>query len=263
MNLGKITGKVAELARESGLFLMKENLNLTGKHIEEKGAHNFVTYADRESEKRLVEGLSKILPGAGFIAEEGHYGQEGAELLWILDPLDGTTNFVHHIPFFSVSIALREREKTLLGVVYETNRDECFYCWKGEVTMLNGKKVRVSPARTLKDSLLATGFPYLDEGRLEAYLKIFKDFTASSRGIRRLGSAAADLAYVSCGRFDGFYEYGLSPWDVAAGAFLVEQAGGKVTDMRGGADQLFGRQILASNRSIHNQMLATIRKHFG
>ena len=263
MNLEKITREVISICNDTGAFIQSQAGIFSNEDIEEKGSHNFVTYVDRESETSLVKGLSAILPEAGFIAEEGKYGEQGKELQWVIDPLDGTTNFVHRIPFFCISIALMEAGKVVAGVVYEVNRKECFYSWKGAGVFLNGHAVRVSASLSLKDSLLATGFPYLEEGKLTGYLSIFHDFTLKSRGIRRLGSAAADLAYVSCGRFAGFYEYGLSPWDVAAGSFLVSQAGGTVTDFRSGADYLFGREILASNGMIHHEMMETIRKHFG
>lgn len=263
MNLERINLEVRELVESTAAFISEQARHFTAEDVEEKGNHNFVTYVDRESELRLVEGLTALLPGAGFIAEEGKYGQDGRDLQWIIDPLDGTTNFVHRIPVFSISVALMKEHRVISGVVYEVNRNECFYSWEGAPVYLNGKVVGVSRASSLKDSLLATGFPYLEEGKLEEYLRIFHDFTESTRGIRRLGSAAADLAFVASGRFEGFYEYGLSPWDVAAGTFLVRQAGGKVSDLRGGDDFLFGKEVIASNGLIHSGMLEIIRKHFG
>lgn len=263
MNLERINLEVRELVIRTAGFITQQASRFTAEDIEEKGNHNFVTYVDRESELRLVDGLTAILPEAGFIAEEGNYGHDGRALQWIIDPLDGTTNFVHRIPVFSISVTLMEETRVISGVVYEVNRSECFYSWDGAPVFLNGRSVVVSKASVLKDSLLATGFPYLEEGKLNEYLRIFHDFTESTRGIRRLGSAATDLAYVACGRFEGFYEYGLSPWDVAAGAFLVLQAGGQVSDLHGGDDYLFGKQVLASNSLIHQGMLEIIRRHFG
>lgn len=263
MNLEKITLEARDLVIKTAGFIQEQAGRFTESDIEEKGNHNFVTYVDRESESRLVEGLKFILPEAGFIAEEGNYGDDRPELQWVIDPLDGTTNFVHRIPVFSISVALIRDQQVIAGIVHEVNRKESYYSWKGGEVFLNGQKIRVSKASLLKDSLLATGFPYLEEGKLAEYLRIFHDFTESSRGLRRLGSAAADLAYVACGRFEGFYEYGLNPWDVAAGTFLVSQAGGKVSDLRGGNDFLFGKEVIASNGMIHQDMLEIIRRHFG
>ena len=181
---------------------------------------------------------------------------------WIIDPLDGTTNFIHGIPFFCISIALVDGNEPLAGIVFEVNREECFYTWKGGPAMLNGRPIKVSAAPTLKDSLLVTGFPYLRDHILDEYTDLFKGFIKRTQDLRRLGSASADLAYVAAGRFEGFYEYGLSPWDVAAGAFLVQQAGGKVTDFNGGDDYLFGGSLVSSNHRIHEEMLDVVREYF-
>lgn len=263
MNLEHITKKVCALAREVGILIEHQAKVMVADDIQEKGNHNFVTYIDRMAEEKLVDQLQRILPQAGFLAEEGHTSEGTSEFRWVIDPLDGTTNFIHGIPFFSVSIALMRSDKAIAGVVYEINRKECFYSWEGAPAYLNGETIRVSPASSLKDSLLVTGFPYDEAGKLEEYLAIFRDFTFQSRGLRRLGSAAADLAYVASGRFEGFYEYGLNPWDVAAGSFLVQQAGGRVTDFKGGTDYIYGRELLSSNGIIHSSMQEVIRRHFG
>ena len=263
MNLEHITAKVCDLSREVGALIVDQARKIVAGDIQEKGNHNFVTYVDRMAEDRLVEQLHRIVPEAGFLAEEGHTSDGSSAFRWVIDPLDGTTNFIHRIPFFSVSIALMEGHKVIAGVVYEINRKECFYSWAGAPAYLNGERIRVSQGGSLRDSLLVTGFPYDEAGKLKEYLDIFSDFTLQSRGLRRLGSAAADLAYVACGRFEGFYEYGLNPWDVAAGSFLVQQAGGKVTDFNGEENYIFGRELLSSNGLIHPFMLGVIQRHFG
>jgi myo-inositol-1(or 4)-monophosphatase len=262
MNLERITQQVVRLCQEDGEYIHLQLENLKQKDIEEKDDHNFVTYVDRTSEERLVEALSRLTPGCGFIAEENDYGNSGADLRWVIDPLDGTTNFVHGIPFFAISVALMEGERVVAGVVHEVNRNESFYSWKGGKAFLNRKEIRVSSAGTLKNSLLVTGFPYIRDHILDQYMDLFKGFIQRTQDLRRLGSAATDLAYVAAGRFEGFYEISLNPWDVAAGAFLVQQAGGRVTDFRGGDDYIFGRSLVSSNGMIHGEMLEVVRQFY-
>jgi len=257
MNIEQITKSVCTLCEETGDFILHEMDQFSREDVREKGESNYVTYVDEEAEQRLLAGLSGLVPGCGFIAEESP-GLETAEYTWIIDPLDGTTNFIHGIPLFSISIALKQGEKIISGVVYEVGRKEMFYTWKGAASFLNGKEIRVSDTSLMRDSLFATGFPYYDYSKMEEYLGFFKYLMVHSRGLRRLGSAAADLAYVACGRFEGFYEYGLSPWDVAAGSLLVRNAGGMVTDFSGGENFLFGREIIAVNSDI----LPSFMKHF-
>jgi myo-inositol-1(or 4)-monophosphatase len=230
--------------------------------VEYKGTHNLVTYVDKTAEKMLIERLRQLVPEAGFIAEEDDQLEQKTELNWIVDPLDGTTNFIHKIPLFSISIALTDGEITRLGVVYEINLKEAFYAWDNGPAMLNGKPIRVSNTKVLDKALLATGFPYYDYSKLDAYLMLFKDMMKYSRGVRRLGSAAVDLAYVAAGRFELFYEYGLNPWDVAAGAFIVQQAGGKITTFSGGKNFVFGKEIVASNQQVHLEFLAYLNRYF-
>lgn len=261
MELEKITEQVCVLARETAIFLKTEVHKLHSSDIETKSINNFVTYVDKTSEQRLMKGLSEILPGTGFIAEESP-DLATKELNWVIDPLDGTTNFIHGVPVYSISIALMQKKEVILGVILEVNQDECFYTWKDAPSWLNGKEIRASAAASLSDSLLATGFPYYDYGRLEPYLNLFRYMMQHTHGIRRLGSAAADLAYVACGRFDGFYEYGLSPWDVAAGTILVKNAGGKVSDFNSGENFIFGREIVATNGRIYEEMMTVISDQF-
>jgi len=253
---------VCKVAQDAAAYISTEAKRLKTGDIETKGLHNYVTYVDKNAEKLIVEALRKLLPEAGFIVEENTIDKKGTKYNWIVDPLDGTTNFIHGIPCYSVSIALMENDTTVIGVVYEVNLNECFYAYLNSPAYLNGKEIKVSNALYLSDSLLATGFPYYDYKYLDNYLAFFKFLMHESRGVRRLGSAAVDLAYVACGRFDGFYEYSLNPWDVAAGAFIVKQAGGKVCDFSGGKNYIFGKEIIASNPFIYKQILNQLQSHF-
>ncbi len=262
LNLQTLCQEVCTLAKETGVFIRSERIKFSSEKIEVKGKNDFVSYVDKTSEKLLVEKLSKLLPEAGFIAEEGTSSKKGDTYNWVIDPLDGTTNFIHGIPCFAISIALMRKEELVMGIIYEVNFDECFYAWEGSQAFLNGKEISVSPTTKLADSLLATGFPYYDYARMEEYMKLFGHFMKHTHGLRRLGSAATDLAYVACGRFEGFYEYSLQPWDVAAGAFIVQQAGGKVTDFKGGNNYVFGKEIVAGNSLVFDEFLMVVKEHF-
>lgn len=262
MNLQTLCQEVCQLAKSTGAFIREEGSNFQRNRVEVKGKNDFVSYVDKSSEERLVKGLSLLIPDAGFIAEEGTSSKRGETYNWVIDPLDGTTNFIHGLPCYAISIGLLRNEELVMGVVYEINFDECFYAWEGSPAYLNGKEIHVSQAPTLADSLLATGFPYYDYSRLKEYMELFEHFMQTTHGLRRLGSAATDLAYVACGRFDGFYEYCLQPWDVAAGAFLVQQAGGKVCDFSGGKNYIFGREIVAGNAAGFEEFSGTIKKFF-
>jgi len=254
-----LTKEVTELARTVG-YSIKQEINRVGdQDVQEKRSNDFVTYVDKASEETIVQKLKALFPEAGFITEEGT-ASEKKEYTWVIDPLDGTTNFIHGIPSYSVSIALRRKNKTVLGVVYEPNADECFFSWEGQPAFLNDREIKVTNFNTLSDSLIATGFPYEKGENMDNYLKLLKDILNKSHGIRRLGSAAVDLVYVACGRFEAFYEIGLHSWDLAAGAFIVQQAGGSVTDFSGGDNFFFGKEILASNGHIHQEMLNAIKK---
>ena len=262
MDLKQLTDDVSLLCGEVAEFIRTEAARFTEASVESKSLNNLVSYVDKTAETLLVEGLGKLVPAAGFIAEEGT-GERKEGLNWIIDPLDGTTNFVHGVPCYCISIGLADGSDMLVGVVLEVTRNECFSAWKGGGAWLNGMAIRVSQRRRLQDSLLATGFPYDDFGREEQYMDLLRALMHKSRGIRRLGSAAADLAYVACGRFEAFYEYGLNPWDVAAGALLVREAGGTVTDFRNGDEWLFGEALVASNGHIHGELIGPIGKFFG
>ncbi|MGQ1890253.1 inositol monophosphatase family protein [Thermophagus sp. OGC60D27] len=261
-NYHQICEETVKIARETGLFV--KNFRL--KHrpdVETKGKNDFVTQIDKASEQRLVEALGNLLPEAGFIAEENTSNKIGDTLNWIIDPIDGTTNFIHGLYPFAISIALKENDRMVVGVVYEMGMDECFYTWEGGPALLNGKEIHVSNTPTVADSLIATGFPYTNYGLIQNFMETLDYFMKNSHGLRRLGSAAVDLAYVACGRFDGFYEYNLKAWDVAAGAFLVQQAGGKVSDFKGGDNYLFGKELVCANNLMFEEMQNTIAKIMG
>lgn len=261
INLENICKKVTELTAETGKFILQQVNQIKQNDIQVKGLHDFVTYVDQSSEKMLVEGLLKIFPDAGFIAEEKTVAHSENTYQWVIDPLDGTTNFIHAIPCYSISIALLHNNVPVVGVVHELNLNECFYTWQGAPAYLNGKEIKVSEIDKIKDSLIATGFPYYDYLRLNEYLELFKYFLLHSHGVRRLGSAAVDLAYVACGRFESFYEYGLRPWDVAAGALLVQNAGGKLYDFSGGSNYIFGAEIISTNNAIASEILEVVGKY--
>ncbi|MFM7218030.1 MAG: inositol monophosphatase family protein [Bacteroidota bacterium] len=263
MNLEAVCHQVEALARVSGEYLLAAAREFDNSTVEKKGHNDLVSHVDRTSEIMLVEGLGPLVPDAGFITEEKTKLVRGERYEWIIDPLDGTTNFIHGVPLFCISIALYENGTPVLGVVYEPNQDECFSAWKNGGAYLNGDRIRVSSTPSLSESLLATGFPYHDYDRMEPYMHVFDYCMRNTRGLRRLGSAAADLAYVAAGRFDAFYEYGLNPYDVAGGIVLVQEAGGKVTDFKGGPDATFSGEIIASNNRIHEEFLEVIRRHFG
>jgi len=262
MNLQHICLQVCEIAKKAGHFIKTERKNFKPEMVEIKALNSLVSYVDKESEKMIVEDLSILLPEAGFETEEETIDKKGERFKWIIDPLDGTTNFIHGIPTYAVSLALMDNDEIVVGVIYEVNMDECFYAWKNGGAYLNGEKISVSRVDKLNQSLLATGFPYYDYSRLDNYLNLFTDFMRSTLGVRRLGSAATDLAYVACGRFDAFYEYSLHSWDVAAGILLVQEAGGKVNDFRGGKNYIFGKELCASNGMVQQEMLDKIAFYF-
>ncbi len=247
---------------ETGAFIRGERGKVNARQIQTKGLNSLVSYVDTEAERRLVEGLGELLPEATFLTEEATVEQQRSELRWIIDPLDGTTNFLHGLPCFAVSVGLEVSGELRLGIVYEVNRDECFFAWKGGGAFLNGDPIRVSDTPRLQDAVLATGFPYHDFKRVDPYFRALQELVRTTRGIRRFGAAAVDLAYVACGRFDGFFEYSLNPWDVAGGALLVQEAGGRVFDFNGGNDFLHGQEILAANPHLAPPLLQVLRESF-
>lgn len=256
MNWNDILEQTIAVARAAGGFIRKERQIFDLASVELKGSNDMVSYVDKQAEQIIVDQLSKALPEAGFITEEGTSTVRGKVYNWIIDPLDGTTNFIHDLPFYSVSIGLQKNDEIVLGVVYEITRSECFYALKGQGAFCNETRIRVSSAEELSTSLIATGFPYETGGFTDVYLAILKSLTERSHGFRRLGSAALDLCYVACGRVEGYFQHNLKPYDVAGGLIIVQEAGGVVSDFRGGNNYIFGGEMVATNGRIHNELLA-------
>lgn len=259
MNLAELAKALEETCSKTGEFILAQKNRVASKDVEVKSLNSLVSFVDKQAEEQLVESLQKLLPEAGFIAEEGTVVEQADVYNWIIDPLDGTTNFLHGIPVYAISVALMEKDNIVLGVVYELGQKEMFTAWKGGGAYLNGDRIHTSKNAKLGDCLLATGFPYHDFSGKESFLKLLGRLFENTRGVRRLGSAATDLAYVACGRFDGFFEYGLNAWDVAAGALLVQEAGGEVSDYSKNSDYLFGGEILATNKKIHLELQQEIQ----
>jgi myo-inositol-1(or 4)-monophosphatase len=252
MDRSQLLNAAMAAAREAGDLLMDRLGHVSG--IEKKGAVDLVTEADRASERLLVLRLSAALPGASILAEEGQGIRGDANRRWLVDPLDGTTNFAHGYPVFCVSLALEVDGVLVLGVVLDPTRNECFTALRGEGAFRDGKPIRVSATTELENALLVTGFPYDVHTSARDNLASFGYFVKHARAVRRDGSAALDLAYVACGRFDGFWEEKLAPWDMAAGALLVREAGGKVSDYLEGPVDLSAGNIVASNGPIHHAL---------
>lgn len=263
MNYKNLCLQVQEIARETGSFIREEGKKIKVSDIEFKGITSLVTYVDKTAEARIVTALKQLIPDSGFVAEEGTADSNNEKYTWIIDPLDGTTNFIHGIAPHSVSIALKENDKIVLGVVYEVKLDEMFYAWKDSAAYLNSSEITVSPNSKSENALIATGFPYYDFDRVDDYIAAMKHLMKHTRGLRRLGSAAVDLSYVAAGRFDAFYEHALHAWDIAAGAFIIQQAGGKITDFNGGENWLFGGEIIAASNNYFDEFYQIIHRHLG
>ena len=261
-NAAQLENELGETVKNVAEWIKSQNASFQLDQVEKKGHNDLVSYVDLEAEKKLTRALSQIFQ-AGFITEEKTTENTESEYTWVIDPLDGTTNFVHGLPLFTVSVALKKGNQYVLGAVAEPNLNELFTAHKGGGARLNGQPIKVSDVNLQADSLLATGFPYQDFGRLGSYLELLYALINKTRGIRRLGSAALDLVYTAMGRFDGFYEYGLNEWDVAAGALIVEEAGGKVSCWQDTDQFIQTKTILATNGHIHDDMVRSIRKVFG
>lgn len=259
LDLLQLTEKVKALAIEAGGFIREERNRFNRNAVEKKHAHDYVSYVDKESEKRIVTCLKELLPQAGFIAEEGHGNQfTDQPYCWLVDPLDGTTNFIHNNAPYCVSIALRNHEELLLGVVYEICRDECFWTYKEAPSYLNGKEIHVSQVDNLDDAFIALGFPYDAETYKPTARRLVEKCYGNVTGLRLLGAAAAELCYVATGRFEARIEALIGPWDIAAGTIILQNAGGTVTDFHGGDSFYSGREVLASNGKIHPFLLDII-----
>ncbi|WP_235298644.1 inositol monophosphatase family protein [Portibacter marinus] len=260
MDTRALIGKVESLIRETGAFIKEELGKVNSDDIETKAMNSLVSYVDKNAEAKLVKGLSELLPGSGFITEEDTPDDRSKDKIWIIDPLDGTTNYLRQIPHFSVSVALQVDGVVQLGFVYNIMLDEMFSAGKDHGAFLNGRRMIVSPTKDFNESVIATGFPYENRETLP-FVEILQELMVTCRGLRRFGSAALDLAFTACGRLDAYYECCLNTWDIAAGVLIVQEAGGTVTDFSGGNQYEEGDQIVASNGKIHEQLLSVIGQH--
>jgi myo-inositol-1(or 4)-monophosphatase len=260
-----------EAARRPGDLLRRRFRDTSRLRIEAKGRRDYVTEVDREAEELVVGYLRERFPDHRILAEES-YAKSGDEIAkageesshrWIVDPLDGTTNFIHGVPTFAVSVALEDDSGLLAGAIYDPVHDETFHARRGGGSRLDGERIECSRVTELDDALLATGFPFRDLSRADGYLRAFEAFMRTTAGIRRAGAASLDLALTACGRYDGFWEVGLHPWDLAAGALLIREAGGRVTDVIGGDSFLESGEILAAGPALHETMLEVTRGAFG
>lgn len=259
MDLKSVTLEVCRVARDTGAYLRSERKNFKPENVLEKGARDFVSYVDRGAEQMAVKALSELLPEAGFITEEGTVEQSDTGLNWVIDPLDGTTNFIHDNAPYCVSIALRRDSETLLGVVYEVCRGECYYAWKDGGTWMDGERLKVSSDR-LDRSLVCFELPYDTERYKPVFLELVKEFYGRAASIRVNGSSALSLCYVAAGRFGGWAEALIKPWDYAAGIILVREAGGTVTNFGGGSEITDKHDVLATNGVIHAELESVLAR---
>lgn len=243
-------------ARRAGAVLRRRFRPASGLVVENKGMHDFVTEVDREAEAEVVAFVRESFPDHTILAEEGSPSQAAGGVRWVVDPLDGTTNFIHGVPTFAVSVAVEDGSGILAGVVFDPFHDELFHAHRGGGARLNGAPIACSRPPSLHEALIATGFPFRELSRLHGYLEVFEAFVHTTAGLRRAGSASIDLAYTACGRYDGFFEVGLSRWDIAAGTLLVREAGGIVTDTEGGEDYLDRGDLVAAGSSLQAAMVA-------
>ena len=251
-----------EAARKAGDIAQINFARINQSDIKTKAYNEFVTFVDEEAEKAIVEIIHGRYPDHTILGEEQGLKGNESDYLWIIDPIDGTTNYIHSFPVYCVSIALKIKGRLEVAVIYDPSRQELFTAIRGMGAMLDGRKIRVSKQRTLQGALLGTGFPYRDQlDWLEVYLDIFIDFTRIVGAIRRPGSAALDLAYVASGRYDGFWEFGLKPWDVAAGVLLIQEAGGLVKSMIPGEDAVESGSLLCGNPHLFDPMSEIVSKY--
>lgn len=244
-------------ARQAGNVIVRAITRIDSLNITEKEQNDFVSEVDRMAEQEIIATLRKAYPSHAILAEESG-AREGNDYTWIIDPLDGTTNFLRGIPHYAVSIALQHKGQLEQAVVYDPVKNELFTATRGGGAQLNDRRIRVTDRRTLKGALLGTGIPFREDQSLDKYLPTMAALLPGTAGVRRAGSAALDLAYVAAGRFDGFWEFGLRPWDIAAGILLVHEAGGTVTDTNGSENYLMSGNVLAANFKVHAEMLKKI-----
>ena len=251
-------------ARRAGQIINRASNDIDLIKVVSKQQSDFVTEVDRAAEAAIIETLREAYPSHGILAEEsGASAGRDEEYQWIIDPLDGTTNFIHGFPQYAISIALAHRGQVTQAVVFDPNRNELFTATKGAGAFLNDRRIRVGKRAKLQEALIGTGFPYRSFDHIDAYLAIFKELTQNCAGIRRPGAAALDLAWVACGRLDGFWEFGLSPWDMAAGTLLITEAGGLATDLAGEPDYLESGNVVAGSPKVFAQLLQTVQSNRG
>lgn len=255
--------KIAKQAARSAAQIIREYGQKHSYTIDFKGSNNLVTNADLAAEYKIIEIIKNRFPDDQIMAEETEQKQFLPEdRTWIIDPIDGTTNFVHEFPIFCVSIALWKSRQPKVGLVLEVNSDECFEAVAGKGAFLNNENIQVSGLKKSRHAMIGTGFPYNDKSFSDEYLNLFKWLLHNTQSIRRPGSAAFDLCCVAAGRFDGFYEHSLQPWDVGAAALIIKEAGGIITDWEGGDNWLLGRHVVAGNKTIHSFLLKAIQLHY-
>ncbi len=244
-------------ARSAGSIINRAALDLEVLKIGRKGPNDYVSEVDRAAEHIIIQTLLEAYPGHGILAEESgrEHGAKNSEYVWIIDPLDGTTNFLHGFPVYAVSIALAFRGQVQQAVVYDPTRNDLFFASKGRGAFLNDRRLRVSKRLRLADSLIGTGFPFRKGDNFKRYVKMFEEVMQSCAGLRRPGAAALDLCYVAAGYYDGFFETGLSPWDVAAGSLMITEAGGLIGNFTGEADFLYQREVVAGNPKVYGQLV--------
>ena len=247
-------------ARTAGAIINRASLDLDVLKVTTKSANDFVTEVDQRAEEAIIETLLTAYPGHGILAEESGrvHGAKNSEYVWIIDPLDGTTNFIHGFPVYAVSIALAYRDQVQQAVVYDPTRNDLFYASKGRGAYLNDKRIRVSKRTRLSDSLIGTGFPFRRGDNFQRYLKMFADVMQACAGLRRPGAAALDLCYVAAGYYDAFFETGLNPWDIAAASLIITEAGGLIGNFTGEADFMYQREVLAGNPKIYGQLVTML-----
>ncbi len=260
MDTREIIRRVEQIVRSTGSFIRSELGKVNAEEVETKALNSLVSYVDKQAETMLVSQLSELITNAGFVTEEDTPDDTSKDSIWIIDPLDGTTNFLRQIPHFSVSVALQGGGEIQLGFVYNVMLDELFSAGKDHGAFLNGRRISVSSTQVFAETMIATGFPYENRETLP-FVAILQEVMLKCRGIRRLGSAALDLAFVACGRFDAYYECCLNPWDVAAGILIVQEAGGRVSDFNGGTNIYSGKEIVASNLHINEELQKIIATH--
>jgi len=259
-NLHPMLNIAVKAARAAGAIINRASLDVDKVQVEQKGVNDFVTEVDKHAEAVIVDTILQAYPGHGILAEESgrELGAKDSEFVWIIDPLDGTTNFIHGFPVYAVSIALAWRGVVQQAVVYDPNRNDLFYASRGRGAFLNDRRLRVSKRLRLADSLIGTGFPFRKGDNFKRYMKMFEEISQLCAGLRRPGAASLDLCYVAAGYYDGFFETGLSPWDIAAASLIITEAGGLIGNFSGEADFLYQREVVAGNPKVYGQLVGIL-----